>query len=141
MSIVSRGAVEDNRIEDKSYQDYVANAITQLSETIHGLNYRNWWTDPVTAQPIVRNTGELLCLVHSEISEAMEGDRKNLRDDHLPNRAMVDVELADAVIRIFDIAGARGVDIGGIIIEKLLYNKARADHKPENRIKAGGKAY
>lgn len=88
-----------------------------------------------------RNVGEILCLIHSEISEAMEGHRKNLMDDKLPHRKMLEVELADAMIRIFDLAGAHGMDLGGAIVEKLAYNSTRADHKKENRLADGGKAY
>ena len=82
-----------------------------------------------------------LCLIHSEISEAMEGDRKNLKDDKLPHRDMREVELADAAIRIFDLAGAYGMDLGGAIAEKMEYNARRPDHKIEAREAAGGKAY
>lgn len=82
-----------------------------------------------------------LCLIHSEISEAMEGHRKGLQDDKLPHRPMMEVELADAVIRISDLCGAMGYDLGGAIAEKLAYNAQRADHKPENRAKDGGKKY
>lgn len=82
-----------------------------------------------------------LCLIHSEISEAMEGDRKGLMDDHLPHRTMLEVELADAVIRIAELAGALGLDLGGAIAEKMAYNARRADHKPEARAAVGGKAY
>jgi len=82
-----------------------------------------------------------LCLIHSEISEAMEGHRKNLPDDHLPHRSMLEVELADAVIRIADLAGALGLDLGGAIAEKMAYNASRADHKLEARAAANGKAY
>ncbi len=71
----------------------------------------------------------------------MEGHRKSLKDDHLPHRDMAEVELADAVIRIFDLAGAMNYDMGGAIAEKLAYNAQRADHKPEVRAAAGGKAY
>lgn len=84
---------------------------------------------------------EKLCLVHSEISEAMEGHRKGLPDDKLPHRSMIEVELADAVIRIADLAGALGLDLGGAIAEKLAFNAQRPDHKPEARAAAGGKAY
>jgi NTP pyrophosphatase (non-canonical NTP hydrolase) len=82
-----------------------------------------------------------LCLIHSEISEAMEGHRKGLMDDKLPHRKMIEVELADAYIRIADLAGALGLDLGGAIVEKMEYNSKREDHKLENRQKAGGKAY
>lgn len=82
-----------------------------------------------------------LCLIHSEISEAMEAHRKGLKDDKLPHRDGAEVELADALIRICDLAGAMGYDLGGAVQEKLRYNAKRADHKPENRAKPGGKTY
>jgi hypothetical protein len=83
----------------------------------------------------------MLCLIHSEISEAMEGYRKNLMDDHLPHRPMIEVELADAMIRIGDLAEGLGLDLGGAVAEKLAFNARRADHKPEARRAAGGKAF
>lgn len=82
-----------------------------------------------------------LCLIHSEISEAMEGHRKGLMDDKLPHRPMIEVELADAMIRIADLAGALGLDLGGAVVEKMQFNATRADHKPEARSAAGGKKY
>lgn len=82
-----------------------------------------------------------LCLIHSDISEAMEGVRKDLMDDKLPHRKMIEVELADAMIRIADLAGAMGMDLGGAIVEKMAYNEVRADHQPEHRAAAGGKAF
>lgn len=88
-----------------------------------------------------REMGTKLCLVHSEISEAMEGYRKDLHDDHLPHRKMFEVELADAVIRIFHIAREQGLDLGGAMVEKLIYNTQREDHKLENREKEGGKKF
>lgn len=117
-------------------------AINELSQEIHASNVKaGWWTDPKTGERKDRNVGELLCLVHSEISEAMEGHRKNLMDDKLKHRKMFEVELADALIRIYDIAGAHELDLGGAMFEKIAYNQEREDHKMENRIKEGGKAY
>ena len=100
-----------------------------------------WHTDLGTGELIERNKAEMLMLIVSEVAEAMEGVRKDLKDDHLPERSMEEVELADTVIRIMDYAGRWGLDIGGAIIEKLEYNKNRADHKIENRIKNGGKKF
>jgi len=98
-----------------------------------------WWKPNDTANPLMFSNK--LCLIHSEISEAMEGDRKSLPDDKLPHRPMREVELADAVIRIFDLAGAYNLDIAGAIVEKMEYNAQRADHKPEARKAKFGKAY
>ena len=100
-----------------------------------------WHTNLKTGEKIKRNKGELLMLMVSEISEAMEGERKGLMDDHLPLRPMAEVELADAVIRICDYCGLYGYDLGGAIVEKLEYNKQRADHKIENRLKSDGKKF
>lgn len=88
-----------------------------------------------------REVGTQLMLIVSEISEAMEGWRKGLDDDHLPHRKMTEVELADAVIRCADLAGFLGLDLYGAIHEKLEYNRTRADHQPQNRAKAGGKKW
>lgn len=100
-----------------------------------------WHTDVATGELLDRNKAEMLCLIHSEISEAMEGERKCLMDDKLPHRPMPEVELADAVIRICDYAGRWGYDLGGAIVEKLAFNATRSDHKIENRLKDGGKKF
>lgn len=116
--------------------------LNELSEHIHQLNVdAGWWTDLETGEKKDRNVGELLCLIHSEVSEAMEGHRKGLQDDKLPHRSMFEVELADTLIRIFDLAGAHNLDLSGAVEEKIEFNKQRADHKLENRLKDGGKKY
>lgn len=100
-----------------------------------------WWYDPETGMKLDRNHGEMFMLMVSEISEAMEADRKGLMDDHLPHRTGVEAELADTLIRIFDYAGENDLDLDSVVAEKLDYNARRADHKPENRIKEGGKKW
>lgn len=113
-----------------------------LVRTCHGAaKAGGWWNDIHTGAPLQRNVGELLCLIHSEISEAMEAHRKGLQDDKLPHRPGIEVELADAVIRIADLCGGLGLDLAGAVVEKLAYNAKRADHKPEARRAAGGKMY
>ena len=82
-----------------------------------------------------REDGTMLALIHSEISEALEELCKNQMDDHLPHRPMAEVELADALIRILDFVGMRGYDLGGVVQERLDYNRTRSDHKKENIIK------
>lgn len=54
--------------------------LNELSSVVHKANMK-WWQDPVTGQPIQRNKGELLALIHSEISEALEGERKSKGSD------------------------------------------------------------
>lgn len=102
-----------------------------------------WWNanKPSTDKSNPLHFASKLALIHSEISEAMEGDRKGSMDDHLPHRTMREVELADALIRICDLAGGYGMDLGGAVADKLEYNAKRADHKPEVRAAAGGKIY
>ena len=120
----------------------IKESISNLVEICFGASVKaGWHTDIATGEMLNRNKGEMLCLVHSEISEAMEGERKGLMDDKLPHRPMAEVELADAVIRICDYAGRWGYDLGGAIVEKLDYNANRADHKIENRVKDGGKKW
>jgi len=134
----------------------IAAAGNELVEACHGASVAaGWWmhdrrdlrlviNDP--ANDMERYFGgalvaQKLALIHSEVSEGLEGHRKNQMDDKLPHRPMIEVELADALIRICDLAGAMNLDLGGAIAEKLAFNAQRADHKPENRQKAGGKAY
>lgn len=128
-----------------------AGAAMQLN--CHGASLAaGWWNDVKNGhnylEEVRNNTrfgkalvAEKLCLSHSELSEGMEGHRKGLSDDKLPHRPMIEVELADAVIRIFDLAGALQLDMGGAIAEKMAFNAIRPDHKPEARAAVGGKAY
>lgn len=99
-----------------------------------------WYHDPATGEEITRNFGEVVALMHSELSEALEADRKGLMDDKLPHRDGREVEFADCIIRILDTAAALGLDVAGAFIEKNRFNAQRADHKLAARA-AGGKRY
>ncbi|MCA0944522.1 hypothetical protein LCM08_06335 [Salipiger pacificus] len=100
-----------------------------------------WYVDPATGEQVQRNFGEVVALMHSELSEALEADRKGLNDDKLTDRDGREVEFADVILRILDTAGAMGMDVPGAFIAKNRFNAARADHKLENRAAAGGKRY
>lgn len=116
--------------------------LNQWIDTCHeAARAAGWWTDPNTGSPIERNKGELIALMHSELSEALEAIRKNTMDDKLPDRSGEEVELADLLIRVFDYAGHYGLDLAAAVQEKLRYNAAREDHDPERRRQAGGKAF
>lgn len=130
-----------NKTESEQNAD-IHDGLTELTQRAHGAAVSGgWWHDPKTGKPLQRNRGELLCLIHSEISEAMEAERKDLADDKLPHRPGAEVELADAIVRICDYAGAYGYDLAGAVLEKMAYNAQRADHRPENRVVEGGKKF
>ncbi len=124
------------------HESAMRTVINNLVRVTHQPN-KKWWLDLQTQEPLDVNKliPEKLMLIVSELSEALEGHRKNLMDDKLPHRKMFEVELADALIRLWDLAGAAGLDLGGAYIEKMAYNEHREDHKRENRMAEGGKRY
>jgi NTP pyrophosphatase (non-canonical NTP hydrolase) len=74
-----------------------------------------------------RNDGELLALIHSELSEGLEGLRHgNPPDNKIPEYSAMEAEYADVIIRIMDHAERRGWDIAGAIVAKAEMNKTRS---------------
>lgn len=129
----------DNHVATKPQEvETAAMGLSVAQDICHSLAAHSGWHDNVDYSD-KREVATKLALVHSEVSEALEGHRKDRMDDHLPHREAVEVELADALIRIFDLAGAMGLDLSGAVIEKLAYNQQRADHKREHRAAEGGK--
>jgi len=78
----------------------------------HIAKSKGWWEDE-------RNDGELIALMHSELSEALEAMRNHGKKEELAE------ELADCCIRIFDYCGARNIDLEKALVKKMEYNKGR----------------
>lgn len=72
-----------------------------------------------------RNKGEQIALIHSELSEMLEGTRKPGPDEHLPQFSKEEVEAADTLIRLFDYAYGHNLRLAAAVLAKLAFNAGR----------------
>jgi NTP pyrophosphatase (non-canonical NTP hydrolase) len=83
-----------------------------IRECHHIAKKKGWWDSE-------RNDGELIALMHSELSEALEAMRSHSKKEEIAE------ELADCCIRIFDYCGAKNIDLEKTLLKKIEYNKTR----------------
>lgn len=94
---------------------------------------KGWWDED-------RSFGEIIALIHSEVSEALEF----YREGHQPNELLwtgisglkpdgIPAEFADIIIRIFDAAGKYNIDLDRAVEMKMLYNATRP-HKHGGKV-------
>lgn len=90
------------------YTNKSARDLRELSAQVHYQNVDAGWWDGFEDQKRARKE-TCLMLVLTELSEAVEADRKNLGScKHLPQYSAFSVELADALIRLLDIGYVAG---------------------------------
>lgn len=93
--------------------------LNSIARDVNEINRKNGWNVLTPDDWIDKyKVPAVLALIHSEVSEALEGFRVN-------NRGNFDEEIADIMIRCLDLCGGLGINIDAEITRKLGKNAAR----------------
>lgn len=109
-------------------------AFRKIQKKIHKQsNKSGFWPESLDYETEEYHSAAMLALIAGEGHEALEAYRaNNPPSEKLPDRGEVEEELADIIIRTMDWAQAHGVDLAGVIEEKMEYNSTRK-HKHGKR--------
>ena len=125
----SSPSLRDKGSGDNYYPEIPMNDIREIADKCHQTaKDKGWWDNFDGRNMTIDEIAAKLCLIHSEVSEALEdlrtGDMVFLRDDN-GKPVGFPSELADIVIRVFDLCGFMDIDIAHAILEKMAYNDTR----------------
>lgn len=110
------------REEQPASKTFVESFDSLSRHVYHMAKSKGWWDEP-------REDGVLIALMHSELSEALEGLRQgNPASEHISEFTALEEELGDVIIRIMDMAAHKKLRLGDAIIRKIAFNATR-EHK------------